>query len=137
MPLWYSLRADAGPHALGCQHVAVRAWARAYGVGVYPLVISGYSNDAILVDPALRAQSVAELARLAVQDRYAGFNIDFEGLWNADEGGLDAFVMQLAAALHPLGKKASVATGPPPAAAMAATGTAAASGAKLPMPSCS
>ncbi len=105
MPLWYSLSADAGLHALGCQHVAVRAWARAHGVGVYPLIISGYSNDAILVNPAPHAQSVAELARLAVQDRYAGFNIDFEGLWNTDEGGLDAFVAQLATALHPLGTK--------------------------------
>ncbi len=111
-PLWYSVRANASLHDLGWQHSAVRVWAQSHHVAVYPLVINGYGNDAILLHPALRSASVATLARLAVHDGYAGFNIDFEGLSNVDESGLDAFVTQLAAALHPLGKKVIAAVGP-------------------------
>jgi spore germination protein len=76
------------------------------------MVINGYGNDAILRGAALRAQSVAELRALAIADGYAGFNIDFENLNNVDEAGLDSFITELAAALHPLGKKVIVDVGP-------------------------
>ena len=111
-PLWYSARADGTLHALGYQHAGVRAWCAARGVAIYPLVINGNGNDAILVNAGLRQQVIQALVDRAQADGYAGFNIDFEGLSNSDETGLDVFAADLARALHAVGKKLIVAVGP-------------------------
>lgn len=111
-PLWYSLRADASLHGMGYNRAAVRAWSAQHGVLVYPLVINGGGNDAILLNPTLRSQAISTLVSLAQRDGYPGFNIDFEMLNNQDELGLNAFVAQLSAAMHQIGKKVIVAVGP-------------------------
>lgn len=111
-PLWYSLHADASLHTMGYNRAAVRAWSAQHGVAIYPLVINGGGNDAILLNPALRTQAISTLVSLAQRDGYPGFNIDFEMLNNGDELGLNAFIAQLAAAMHQIGKKVIVAVGP-------------------------
>ena len=107
-PLWYSFRADGSLHELGYYHASVRRYAAAHHVAVYPIVINGFSNQAVVENPAIRQQAVTRLRGLALKDGYAGFNIDFEGLNPSARQGMNAFVIALARALKPIGRKIAV-----------------------------
>jgi len=63
---------------------------------------------AILTNPALRASTIAGLADLVRTHGYDGINIDFENGAATDRDALTAFVSELAARLHALGKRISV-----------------------------
>ena len=111
-PLWYSYRANGSLETMGYDRAKVRAYARTRGIGVYPLVTNAGENDAILENASDRTTVVESLVQMAVQDNYPGYNIDFEGLNYWDRQGLSDFVIQLSRALHPLGKKVTVAVIP-------------------------
>ncbi|MGC8488702.1 MAG: glycosyl hydrolase family 18 protein [Clostridia bacterium] len=110
-PFWYSFTVAGNLNDLGSSP-SVTAFAHAHGIAVYPMVINGYGNNNMFQSAATIAHDVSTLARLAAQDNYDGFNVDFESLNNPDETGLDTFVSELAAALHQEGKKVIVSVGP-------------------------
>jgi spore germination protein YaaH len=62
----------------------------------------------ILTDPAVRAATMTELAGLVRRHGYDGINIDFENGPATDRDALTAFVTELAAQLHAIGKDLSV-----------------------------
>lgn len=107
-PLWYSFRADGTLHDLGYHYAAVRAYAKAHHVAVYPMIINGFENAAVVENPEVRQSVIAQLKKMAVVDDYAGYNIDFEGLAPDARAGMNAFIMELAAALDPMGRTISV-----------------------------
>ncbi len=104
-PLWYSFRADGSLHALGYHYASVCRYAAAHHVAVYPVVINGFSNQQVVENPAIRQQVVTQLRGLALQDGYAGYNIDFEGLNPSARQGMNALVIALARALKPIGRE--------------------------------
>jgi len=63
---------------------------------------------AILTDPAVREATLARLVALARRHGYEGVNIDFENGAATDRAALTAFVTDLAARLHAIGKRISV-----------------------------
>ena len=71
---------------------------------------------ATLADPALRAQHVAELVALAVENGFAGIDINYENFafkdgrasWDATQPNWTAFITELGAALRAQGKVLSV-----------------------------
>jgi spore germination protein len=111
-PLWYSIRPDGSLHTLSPNTAFVTSWAHAHHVAVYPLVINGYGNDNMLQNASMMQQDVSALVNLVQSQGYDGLNLDFEGLNNPDETGLNAFAAQLAAGLHQIGKKLIVSVGP-------------------------
>jgi spore germination protein YaaH len=110
-PLWYSVRPDGTVHLLASHVASVTAWCHAHGVAVFPLVINGYGNDAVLLDAALRRTAIATLVGIAKRFGFNGFNLDFEGLSNPDEGPLDTFVAEFSQALHAAGLRLIVSVG--------------------------
>jgi spore germination protein YaaH len=62
----------------------------------------------ILTDPAVRAATMADLVGLVRRHGYDGVNIDFENGPATDRDALTAFVSELAAQLHAIGKDLSV-----------------------------
>ncbi len=72
------------------------------GAWDYPTII------AILRDPALRAQHIANIVKLTKQNNYAGIDIDYENFQAQDRAVFTAFVSELANALHRAGKTLSV-----------------------------
>lgn len=107
-PLWYSFRANGSLHDLGYHYARVRAYAKAHHIGLYPMVINGFENAAVVQSPATRTQVISKLRAMALADGYAGYNIDFEGLNPNTRAGMNAFIKQLAAALNPIGRTISV-----------------------------
>ncbi len=111
-PLWYTFQASGHLVKQGYNRSQVRAYADKHGVGIYPLVTNGDSNDKILTDASVRNAVVDQLVALAKQDGYQGYNIDFEGLNYWDEQGLTDFVKNLSEQLTPLGKTVTIAVIP-------------------------
>ncbi len=107
-PLWYSFRANGSLHDLGYHYARVRAYAKAHHVGLYPMIINGFENSAVVESPTIRAQVISKLRAMALADGYAGYNIDFEGLNPNTRAGMNAFIKQLAEALNPIGRTISV-----------------------------
>lgn len=111
-PLWYTYRANGELIKHGYHRAWVRAYAREHHIALYPVVTNAYGNDRILTNQTLRQQIVNQLAEMAREDGYQGYNIDFEGLNYWDEGPLTAFVKALSEKLTPLGKTVTIAVIP-------------------------
>lgn len=89
------------------------ALAHAYGVRLMPLVInynfSGEVATRLLRNPAACDRAIGALVHLALRERLAGWQLDFEGLPWWDRARLTQFVRAAAFALHRRGKTLSVA----------------------------
>lgn len=68
--------------------------------------------EAFLYDPAKRQNHIAQLVRIAQEDRLAGLDLDYESLAARDRAPYSAFVQELATALHRAGKRLSVTVHP-------------------------
>jgi spore germination protein len=90
----------------------VVAFAHAHGRLVMPLFTNAWTNDMVLVDPAVRSLALASLVRTVERYRLDGAVIDFEGLGRVDTAPLTTFVADAARRLHALGKPVLVAVGP-------------------------
>jgi spore germination protein YaaH len=113
-PKWYELAAGRLRALPGADDPRVVATAQRHGVALIPLVASMPRDRdalrAVLRDPARRSAHVAALVALAVEHRYAGLDLDYEGLWGADDrAALAAFVAEIARAMHAAGKSVSFA----------------------------
>ena len=114
-PGWYYIAADAvslntiadadNPQVVqAAQQNGVRIWPLVQGVGV-PDTLRAMMND-----PAKRAQHEQTMVNLAVAHGYVGLDIDYEGLWSAsDRAPFEAFMSELAQAMHAQGKQLSAA----------------------------
>lgn len=69
---------------------------------------SGSLATNVLESPSLRASLENNLVSLAVNDGYAGIDLDIEAVPASDEGGFTALVDELGAQLHAVGKKLAV-----------------------------
>jgi spore germination protein len=89
---------------------------RAAGLPIVPTIANTTGGNwayqpiaRILHDPVLMKRHIASIVTLADQEKYAGIDIDYEGLHAGDRQAFSTFVSQLAAALHAHGKILSVA----------------------------
>ena len=128
-PFWYSATARSG----GGVQVKVNpnfgngaaniAWAmprlRDAGLTVIPSIADASGKGRMagtLADPGLRAQHIADLVALTVNNGYDGIDINYENFafsdgrasWDATQPNWTAFIAELSAALHAQGKLLSV-----------------------------
>lgn len=103
-PLWHSLATDGSLRSRDWDRARLTREAHAAGALVVPLVTNAGTNDAIVTNAQSRARGVAALASLVRQAGYDGVDIDFEFLAPSARAGLTAFVRDLSARLHAMGK---------------------------------
>ena len=125
-PLWYELADGGAVRALpGADDARVLDAAHAHGVLVIPLVAAVHDVAllrAVLRDPARRTAHIRALVALAVDHGYPGLDLDYEHLWGRDDRAtVQAFVAELAPAMHAAGKTLSAAV---PAQTASTSGTA-------------
>jgi spore germination protein YaaH len=127
-PFWYTARASAGTvdvtTALTPQaRAASLARVRAKGIAIVPSVADGSAKGAmaaVLADPEARRVHVAQLVELVGSEGYDGIELDYEKFaftdgtasWAATRPAWVAFISELGAALHALGKRLAVAVPP-------------------------
>jgi spore germination protein YaaH len=118
-PDWYAMGTDGVSlrTLTGADSPVVLQAAAAHGVRVAPMIAGADGSDvpvsameAMLSDPAARAQHVHNIVQLATSHGYAGIDIDYEHMWtSADRPGFTAFIQELAAAMHAAGLEVSMA----------------------------
>jgi spore germination protein YaaH len=108
-PTYFECRSSDG-EIIGSEDSLVTRWAQLREIQVLPRFDCQRpaALHSILTDPALRAATVAGLADLVRRHSYDGINIDFENGAAADRDALSAFVAELTARLHALGKRLTV-----------------------------
>jgi len=117
MPEWIKVTSDgravrrAKPDPV---NLAFLATAKKNKVAVYGMT-SNYSDDfdgnlvhRFLVDPVKRDQHISQLTAIAVEDKLAGIDLDYESLAAADRDLYSDFVERLGTALRKVKKKLSV-----------------------------
>ena len=111
-PVWYELTSSS-EIAGSVQSPAAFDEARTASIRVVPsLVNGGFDRDrvaAIIHDPARRAQHVAEIVALVVDNDFDGIDVDYESLFPEDRDAFSLFIEELAHALHAQDKLLSVA----------------------------
>jgi spore germination protein len=77
-------------------------FARSRGIQLFPSLVtfSGWLNHRILTDDETAARAVADIVDYVVDEGYAGFDLDLEGVWPDDRAAYTAFVTRLGAALR-------------------------------------
>ena len=122
---WHSANADGSVSlkASGSSLTTAVTAIRAAGLPVIPSITDGTAKDVmrgILDDPVKRANHVAKITKLVIDNAYDGIDLDYEGFafvdgsatWSATKPDWISFVRELATALHAKGKVLSV-TVPP------------------------
>ena len=100
----------------GVPDAEVIATAKAHGVAVWPMIASGDTPAGVAAekkmwsDATLRAKHVASVVELVTTGGYAGIDVDYEHMDDADGPAYVQFLVELAAALHAKGKQVSVAS---------------------------
>ena len=106
---WASLEANASAFdTIGAQWVSIdacgnissrddqtlRRFADGRGLQVFPSLLTGASspNHQILTDPDTSQHAIDEIVRYVVEEGYAGFDLDFEGIDPGDRDAYTAFV---------------------------------------------
>ncbi|HXP38588.1 MAG TPA: glycosyl hydrolase family 18 protein, partial [Solirubrobacteraceae bacterium] len=99
-----------GGRVTGIDMAEDTAYARAQRIAVMPRFNcqDGGTVHQILIQPALRAATLARLTAIARNPSYQGLNLDFENDGAADRGALTSYVAALAKRLHAIHKKLSV-----------------------------
>jgi spore germination protein YaaH len=99
-----------GGALVGAPDPEVDAYAAAHGLVEEPRFTcqDGAVVHRLLSQPALRAQTLAQLVALVADSSYAGLNLDLENDSARDRGALSSFVRALASRLHALGRRLSV-----------------------------
>lgn len=100
-PTYFACSVSSGA-LVGASNPAIDAYAAAHGLVEMPRYTcqAGAAVHRILTQPALRAQTLTQLATLAASPSYAGLNLDLENDGPADRGALSLFVQALARRLH-------------------------------------
>ena len=110
-PAWFHLD-DAGD-IYGSGSPEVEAFAISHHIKLVPIVANGeFDADVahdMLIDGTLQTHVLDSLQHLLDNPAYAGINIDFENLYNNDRGAFSAFMTNVYARLHPLGKQVTIA----------------------------
>ncbi|MEY2553855.1 MAG: hypothetical protein QOC57_1715 [Ilumatobacteraceae bacterium] len=121
-PFFYSAKADGTVALVGSasQLNTTTHEAHIRGIKVLPTITDGSGKlvmaTSILADPALRAQHIANIVALTSSAEVDGVDLDYEGFafsdghdsWTATTPVWDAFIYELAAALHNNGKLLAV-----------------------------
>lgn len=108
-PLWYHVQKDGS--LIEEPNPAALAFARRQGIRVVPLINLVGSQDAVLVDPAVRDRTIANIVNVVKANNYDGVNIDFEFIpqgnkdFSVDRDSLTLFIKLLSGKLHAMGKK--------------------------------
>lgn len=110
-PFWFSISADGRLAGSGHDERAAR-FMRDRGLRIVPLVADdrrpGASPMALLGDSAARARATGALVRLATENGYDGYILDFQGVPADMSDDFVAFVRQFSTALHARGKTLGV-----------------------------
>ncbi len=108
-PTYYECSAGGG-RIVGADVPAVDAFARAHRIALLPRFTcqEGAAVHRILTEPALRAVTLARLARLARARAFGGLCLDLENDGGEDREALTSFAAALARALHAQGKRLTV-----------------------------
>ncbi|MCL8208717.1 MAG: glycoside hydrolase [Actinomycetia bacterium] len=96
-PFWYKVEPTGS--VVGRPQDNLPALAQQQHLPLVPLFNNAQGNDTFLKDPAARSRAVNAIAGLVRTHRYAGVNIDFQGLSPADRQDLTTFMDALARAL--------------------------------------
>jgi hypothetical protein len=114
-PVWYWLASDAvslGTFA-GLEDPTFVAAARSHHVEISPMVASVDDvswTRAMMATPQSRAAHIAKLVATVQAGGFDGIDLDYEHLWdNSDAAPLNAFIVEFGAAMHAIGKRASMA----------------------------
>jgi spore germination protein len=80
--------------------------ARTHNLKILPSLAtaSGTLNHTLHTDPVASPRLIQNIVDYTVQENYAGFDLDFEGVDSVDRDALSAFVGETASALHAQGK---------------------------------
>jgi spore germination protein YaaH len=108
-PTYYECAVPGGA-VTGVANPTIDAYAAAHGLVEMPRYSCqvGAVVHRILTQPALRAQTLAQLAALAAAPSCAGIDLDLENDGAADRGALSRFVQALARRLHAEGRRLAV-----------------------------
>ena len=110
-PDWFHL--DYNGDVYGDASGQVKQFATANGIKLVPIVANGeFDADvahAIVSDGTLQTHVLDSLQALLSDPAYAGINIDFENLYASDRDLFSAFMTNVYARLHPLGKLVTIA----------------------------
>ncbi|WP_078060281.1 glycosyl hydrolase family 18 protein [Desulfotomaculum copahuensis] len=108
-PLWYHVKKDGS--LIEEPVPAAISFARQQGIRIVPLINLVGSQDAVLVDPAVRDRTIANIVNVVKANNYDGVNIDFEFIpegnkdFSLDRDQLTLFMKLLSGKLHAMGKK--------------------------------
>lgn len=99
-PVWFGLRADGWrvTRREGAYDAEVLAIIRARGIALLPTIGNDYDpvrTGRMLATPQSRRRHVDQLVGLAVRNRFAGLDIDYEGIEASDRARFAAFVQEL------------------------------------------
>jgi spore germination protein YaaH len=108
-PTYFYCRVPGGQIA-GAAEASVDEYAAAQRIAVMPRFScqQKMAVHRILTDPAVRRDTLADLAALASNSLYEGLCLDLENDGASDRDALDSFVAALARRLHAIGRKLSV-----------------------------
>jgi spore germination protein len=112
-PRWFVL--DGTGKATDSTDKTLIVWAKNNDKQVWPMVTNGSDQEAthlMLSNAASRNTAVNQLTAAVSQYGLDGLNIDFENVGPGDRSALSAFITQLAASLHALGKVLSMDVSP-------------------------
>ena len=104
-PVWFELRADGRrvTRRDGAYDAEVLQLVRARGIALVPTVTNDLDparTSTMLATPKSRRRHVDELVGLATRNRFAGLDVDYEGVDAADRSNFSAFVAELARRLR-------------------------------------
>jgi spore germination protein YaaH len=113
-PVWYALESDGVTlkTVAGADDQGTLSAAKSAKVQVMPTVASVDNPDwtrAMLGNATTRKSHVQTLVELAKSHKYAGLDLDYEKLEDADAANLLAFVNELTTAMHAAGREVSMA----------------------------
>ena len=110
-PAWFHFDADGDIY--GQASPEVEQFARAHNIKLVPIVDNGEFDPDVahgmLIDGSLQTHALDSLQSLLSDGTFAGINIDFENIYDDDRVPFDAFMSNVYARLHPLGKLVTIA----------------------------
>ncbi|MDQ4076380.1 MAG: glycosyl hydrolase family 18 protein [Chloroflexota bacterium] len=96
------VRVDACGNIGSREDETLKQFAREKGVALLPslLTSSGWLNHHLLTNQASRTRAINQIVSYVLEEGYAGFDLDLEGVYAEDRHAYTTFVAELARALH-------------------------------------
>ncbi|MDQ7094827.1 glycosyl hydrolase family 18 protein [Desulfosporosinus sp. PR] len=108
-PFWYEVESSGEIiKYTGAEDNSLLSFARTHAIKLFPLISNAFSSEqisAVLNDPLIRRNHVANIVKLLSQLNYDGIDINYENLFVKDKEVFVIFLQELKTALSPIGKQ--------------------------------